>query len=163
MCMPLPQIVPRSRPPPSSLRCRPGKSSPSLSRRRMTTRRFATKFPILHWGCLQCDYSYRFTTRSHPLWKTILNMMVSFQLINNETRFYQSSIDGSFAPVLVRLAWHASGTYDKDTKTGGRCVPPYCAKLLFTVYIVPSATMLRCASSQSRFTPQIMVLTSLVQ
>lgn len=21
--------------------------------------------------------------------------------------------------VLVRLAWHASGTYDKDTKTGG--------------------------------------------
>lgn len=27
--------------------------------------------------------------------------------------------DGSFAPVLVRLAWHASGTYDKDTKTGG--------------------------------------------
>ncbi|KAF8342294.1 heme peroxidase [Cantharellus anzutake] len=27
--------------------------------------------------------------------------------------------DGSFGPVLVRLAWHASGTYDKDTKTGG--------------------------------------------
>jgi catalase (peroxidase I) len=21
--------------------------------------------------------------------------------------------------VLIRLAWHASGTYDKDTKTGG--------------------------------------------
>lgn len=28
--------------------------------------------------------------------------------------------DGSYGPVLVRLAWHASGTYDKDTKTGGR-------------------------------------------
>ncbi|KAJ3211753.1 heme peroxidase [Entophlyctis luteolus] len=27
--------------------------------------------------------------------------------------------DGSYGPVLVRLAWHASGTYDKNTKTGG--------------------------------------------
>jgi len=27
--------------------------------------------------------------------------------------------DGSFGPVLVRLAWHASGTYDKETGTGG--------------------------------------------
>lgn len=27
--------------------------------------------------------------------------------------------DGSYGPVLVRLAWHASGTYDQDTKTGG--------------------------------------------
>lgn len=27
--------------------------------------------------------------------------------------------DGSIAPVLVRLAWHASGTYDKTTCTGG--------------------------------------------
>jgi cytochrome c peroxidase len=27
--------------------------------------------------------------------------------------------DGSFGPVLVRLAWHAAGTYDKNTKTGG--------------------------------------------
>ncbi|KAL8706147.1 MAG: hypothetical protein Q9201_000782 [Fulgogasparrea decipioides] len=27
--------------------------------------------------------------------------------------------DGSYGPVLVRLAWHCSGTYDKDTKTGG--------------------------------------------
>lgn len=31
--------------------------------------------------------------------------------------------DGSYGPVLVRLAWHASGTYDKDSKTGGRFVP----------------------------------------
>ena len=36
--------------------------------------------------------------------------------------------DGSYGPVLVRLAWHASGTYDKATNTGGsngatmRCV-----------------------------------------
>lgn len=27
--------------------------------------------------------------------------------------------DGSVGPVLVRLAWHASGTYDLKTKTGG--------------------------------------------
>ncbi|CAE6424889.1 unnamed protein product [Rhizoctonia solani] len=26
---------------------------------------------------------------------------------------------GSYGPVFVRLAWHSSGTYDKDTKTGG--------------------------------------------
>jgi len=27
--------------------------------------------------------------------------------------------DGSLGPVFVRLAWHASGTYDKTSKTGG--------------------------------------------
>ncbi|EMS23109.1 hypothetical protein NBRC10512_001634 [Rhodotorula toruloides] len=27
--------------------------------------------------------------------------------------------DGSIGPVLVRLAWHASGTYDKESNTGG--------------------------------------------
>ncbi|PPQ90636.1 hypothetical protein CVT25_006619 [Psilocybe cyanescens] len=27
--------------------------------------------------------------------------------------------DGSYGPVLLRLAWHSSGTYDKDTNTGG--------------------------------------------
>ena len=27
--------------------------------------------------------------------------------------------DGSYGPVLVRLAWHCSGTYDKETGTGG--------------------------------------------
>ncbi|KAF7983825.1 hypothetical protein HWV62_19083 [Athelia sp. TMB] len=27
--------------------------------------------------------------------------------------------DGSYAPVILRLAWHASGTYDKDSNTGG--------------------------------------------
>ena len=27
--------------------------------------------------------------------------------------------DGSYGPVLVRLAWHASGTYDRATNTGG--------------------------------------------
>ncbi|KAF9236345.1 heme peroxidase [Melanogaster broomeanus] len=27
--------------------------------------------------------------------------------------------DGSYGPVILRLAWHASGTYDKNTGTGG--------------------------------------------
>lgn len=27
--------------------------------------------------------------------------------------------DGSYGPVIVRLAWHCSGTYDKLTNTGG--------------------------------------------
>ncbi|KAF6235771.1 hypothetical protein HO173_005966 [Letharia columbiana] len=27
--------------------------------------------------------------------------------------------DGSYGPVIVRLAWHCSGTYDKQTNTGG--------------------------------------------
>jgi cytochrome c peroxidase len=27
--------------------------------------------------------------------------------------------DGHFGPVLVRLAWHASGTYCQKSKTGG--------------------------------------------
>jgi len=27
--------------------------------------------------------------------------------------------DGSLAPVFLRLAWHAAGTYDKNSKTGG--------------------------------------------
>merc|ERR1712070_1158291 len=27
--------------------------------------------------------------------------------------------DVSYAPLLIRFAWHLSGTYDKDTKTGG--------------------------------------------
>jgi cytochrome c peroxidase len=30
-----------------------------------------------------------------------------------------TSIAESIGPTLVRLAWHASGTYDKVTKTGG--------------------------------------------
>lgn len=27
--------------------------------------------------------------------------------------------DGSAGPVLLRLAWHSSGTYDEETDTGG--------------------------------------------
>ena len=29
--------------------------------------------------------------------------------------------DGSYGPIFIRLAWHASGTYCDKTKTGGSC------------------------------------------
>ncbi|KAI9884585.1 MAG: heme peroxidase [Watsoniomyces obsoletus] len=32
---------------------------------------------------------------------------------------YDEYDDGSYGPVLLRLAWHCSGTYDKETGTGG--------------------------------------------
>jgi cytochrome c peroxidase len=35
--------------------------------------------------------------------------------------------DGSYGPVLLRLAWHGSGTFDKEAKTGGR----YCSGYLW--------------------------------
>ncbi|PKX96896.1 heme peroxidase [Aspergillus novofumigatus IBT 16806] len=31
--------------------------------------------------------------------------------------------DGSYGPVLLRLSWHTSGTYDKTTRTGGKMFP----------------------------------------
>lgn len=50
------------------------------------------------------------------------NTRLDFQAVYNDiARILEDSNydDGSWAPVLVRLAWHASGTYDKDSKTGG--------------------------------------------
>ncbi|KAL2847411.1 heme peroxidase [Aspergillus pseudodeflectus] len=31
--------------------------------------------------------------------------------------------DGSYGPVVLRLSWHASGTFDKNTGTGGKMFP----------------------------------------
>ena len=44
-----------------------------------------------------------------------------YQKVYNEiaTRLEQDYDDGSFGPILVRLAWHAAGTFDEKTKTGG--------------------------------------------
>ncbi|EJD52802.1 cytochrome c peroxidase [Auricularia subglabra TFB-10046 SS5] len=36
-----------------------------------------------------------------------------------ETLEVEDYDDGSYGPVYVRLAWHSSGTYDKETNTGG--------------------------------------------
>lgn len=57
--------------------------------------------------------------------------------------------DGSFGPVLLRLAWHASGTFDKETKTGGR----YCNDLTMSTH----TPRLICESSNyatMRFEPE---------
>jgi cytochrome c peroxidase len=29
--------------------------------------------------------------------------------------------DGSYAPILLRIAWHSSGSYDKNVGDGGSC------------------------------------------
>jgi cytochrome c peroxidase len=47
---------------------------------------------------------------------------VDYQKVYNEIASIlenNSYDDGSYGPVLVRLAWHACGTYDIKTKTGG--------------------------------------------
>ena len=48
---------------------------------------------------------------------------------------------GSYGPVLMRLAWHACGTYDVKSKTGGsdgavRLTRVFCARLLCAVLLV---------------------------
>lgn len=48
-----------------------------------------------------------------------------------------SHTDGSYGPVFVRLAWHASGTYDKETGTGGRSVPPRVARRKILTVFAP--------------------------
>lgn len=42
------------------------------------------------------------------------------RLLLTHVAVFNPITDGSYAPVLIRLAWHASGTYDKATGTGGR-------------------------------------------
>lgn len=54
----------------------------------------------------------------------LLKPSVDYQAVYNEVaNLLESNPDydgiGSYGPILVRLAWHASGTYDKTTGTGG--------------------------------------------
>jgi cytochrome c peroxidase len=49
--------------------------------------------------------------------------------------------DGSYGPVLVRLAWHSSGTYDKETNTGGRWDSYICSAKIMLISSSNYATM----------------------
>lgn len=44
---------------------------------------------------------------------------VSFETEQSMRQLRESQLTASFQQVLVRLAWHTSGTYDKETGTGG--------------------------------------------
>lgn len=64
----------------------------------------------------QSDLENRYTTPKSA------NSTLDYQAIYNDIAKVLDDVnydDGSYAPVLVRLAWHASGTYDKHSKTGG--------------------------------------------
>lgn len=66
---------------------------------------------------------YFYSQGASPSTKNFVPTKEDYQKVYNEiaSRLEEKDDydDGSFGPVLVRLAWHASGTYDKDTKTGG--------------------------------------------
>ena len=55
---------------------------------------------------------------------TQANMMVRSNAISGFIfgLTWREPLDGSYGPVILRLAWHASGTYDKETNTGGRYI-----------------------------------------
>ncbi|TPX57427.1 hypothetical protein SpCBS45565_g08205 [Spizellomyces sp. 'palustris'] len=73
-------------------------------------------------------YYYRFTQGDlteaipHSPTKSKLTPAQFQEVYNDIAKLLDSNPDyddGSYAPVLVRLAWHASGTYSKHDKTGG--------------------------------------------
>ncbi len=61
--------------------------------------------------------------KAAPAPKVFTPKLEDYQAVYNEiaSRLEEddSYDDGSYGPVLLRLAWHASGTYDKETGTGG--------------------------------------------
>jgi len=46
-------------------------------------------------------------------------MMVRFDSMTMGLSSSDHNLDGSLGPVLIRLAWHCSGTYDAAENTGG--------------------------------------------
>lgn len=66
---------------------------------------------------------YLYNSSSSASVKTFVPTPADYQKVYNEIagRLEEKDDydDGSYGPVLVRLAWHASGTYDKETGTGG--------------------------------------------
>ena len=78
-------------------------------------------FYVLLWNSLLIS-PLRFTTGSPsslttPANTTVISLQMT-RLLGTDRIFP----DGSYGPVILRLAWHSSGTYDKDSKTGGRSV-----------------------------------------
>lgn len=66
--------------------------------------------------------------------------------------------DGSYGPIFVRLAWHASGTYDKNTNTGGsngatmRCVTErlHLSVMATCAVMATGAVLMQTASDRVR-------------
>ena len=52
--------------------------------------------------------------------KPATTMVSDGRLVRECSSLISHGIDGSYGPILVRLAWHTSGTYDKTAGTGGR-------------------------------------------
>ena len=74
-------------------------------------------------GALVAGGAYYFFQAPNASTKVLNPTKEDYQKVYNEiaSRLEEKDDydDGSYGPVLVRLAWHASGTYDKETKTGG--------------------------------------------
>jgi len=68
-----------------------------------------------------CAYGYYYYTSSPAL--TQPKQKVDFNAVRKDIEDLLEKNpkydDGSYGPVLVRLAWHAAGTYDINTNTGG--------------------------------------------
>ncbi|KAJ1569790.1 heme peroxidase, partial [Nowakowskiella sp. JEL0078] len=65
-------------------------------------------------------YMYSGDNQSTSL--VVANKPLEYQLVYNKIASILENNDyddGSYAPVLIRLAWHASGTYDKSAGNGG--------------------------------------------
>lgn len=62
-----------------------------------------------------------FTSGASVSSKNFVPTQADYQKVYNDIadRLEADYDDGSYGPVLLRLAWHCSGTYDKETKTGG--------------------------------------------
>ncbi|KAJ2875571.1 heme peroxidase [Coemansia aciculifera] len=72
---------------------------------------------VLAAGALAGWYFYSKQQDETPAWKKVNYQNVYKDIADLlEDENYD---DGSYGPVFVRLAWHASGTYDKKTRTGG--------------------------------------------
>ncbi|PHH53284.1 Cytochrome c peroxidase, mitochondrial [Ceratocystis fimbriata CBS 114723] len=56
---------------------------------------------------------------AEPKERTQADYQAVYNEIANRLEEKDDYDDGSYGPVLLRLAWHASGTYDKETGTGG--------------------------------------------